>query len=195
MTVTCGHSSATPLAYWDRASSCWKTSQGTFLSEDQPSLVNLPKSGFVSDGWLYELPTLATAIAANACSSSASVPTPTSTDARNPEWGHGMTLTDFARELLPTPTTQDAANCGGASQAERNTPPLNTIVTLLPTPVANDDHKNAEAHVAAKVRSGAGAVITSLDVMTRQAHETGEWSNQLLPTPRASEGNGGGASR
>lgn len=32
--------------------------------------------------------------------------------------------------LLPTPTTQDAANCGGASQHDRNSPPLNTVVTM-----------------------------------------------------------------
>lgn len=40
--------------------------------------------------------------------------------------------------LLPTPTTQDAANNGGPSQFERNTRPLNTEVLLLPTPAVND---------------------------------------------------------
>jgi hypothetical protein len=39
-----------------------------------------------------------------------------------------------ARLSFPTPTTQDAANNGGPSQSERNTPPLNAVVggTLNP---------------------------------------------------------------
>lgn len=40
--------------------------------------------------------------------------------------------------LFPTPTTQDAKNSGSVSQRNRNTPPLNTVVTLLPTPAVND---------------------------------------------------------
>ena len=39
-----------------------------------------------------------------------------------------MSLETMARRgLLPTPTVQDAENCGGPSQARRNTPPLNSI--------------------------------------------------------------------
>jgi hypothetical protein len=34
---------------------------------------------------------------------------------------------------LPTPTTQDGKNNGGPSQFDRNTPPLNTQVLMLPT--------------------------------------------------------------
>lgn len=40
--------------------------------------------------------------------------------------------------LLPTPTTQDGTNCGGPAQFQRNTPPLNAVVTLLPTPPSRD---------------------------------------------------------
>jgi hypothetical protein len=47
----------------------------------------------------------------------------------------GMPL-GIAVQLLPTPTTQDAANCAGPSQLERNSLPLNTVVALLPTPTA-----------------------------------------------------------
>jgi hypothetical protein len=42
---------------------------------------------------------------------------------------------------LPTPTTQDGKNNGGASQFERNTLPLNAEVLMLPTPQV-DDSKN-----------------------------------------------------
>lgn len=84
--------------------------------------------------------------------------------------------------------------------------------SLLPTPVAQDDNKSAEAHVAKKVKSGAGAVVTSLDVMARQAAATGSWSNNisrasgtfsslaremhnLLPTPTSAAADGGNLSR
>ena len=43
---------------------------------------------------------------------------------------------DMIQKLLPTPTTQDGANTGGPSQHNRNSLPLNTVVTLLPTPTA-----------------------------------------------------------
>jgi len=41
--------------------------------------------------------------------------------------GHGKSLNVEAQRLLPTPTTQDAANNGGPSQQERNTDPLNAV--------------------------------------------------------------------
>lgn len=40
--------------------------------------------------------------------------------------------------LLPTPTVQDSKSNGGAAQHERNTPPLNVVATLMPTPQARD---------------------------------------------------------
>lgn len=65
------------------------------------------------------------------------------------------------------------------------------VKDLLPTPVANDDHKTPEAHIAAKNRDGANRqAITSLEVMSRQAAETGQWSSRLLPTPQARDGKG-----
>ena len=33
--------------------------------------------------------------------------------------------------LLPTPTTSDGSNCGGGSQHDRNSPPLNAVVTMI----------------------------------------------------------------
>lgn len=44
--------------------------------------------------------------------------------------GFGTPLA-IAVQLLPTPTTQDAANNGGASQFDRNSLPLNTLVMTL----------------------------------------------------------------
>jgi hypothetical protein len=42
-------------------------------------------------------------------------------------------ITDLWFSSLPTPTTQDGKNNGGPSQFDRNTPPLNTQVLMLPT--------------------------------------------------------------
>jgi hypothetical protein len=44
--------------------------------------------------------------------------------------------------MYPTPTAQDAKNTGGPSQSGRHTIPLNTLVTLLPTPNACQAHNN-----------------------------------------------------
>jgi hypothetical protein len=70
------------------------------------------------------------------------IPTPTVGDSKSAARAHctegamhyGVTLTDYARQdggvgrMLPTPTTQDAANHGTPSQRRRNTPPLNAVV-------------------------------------------------------------------
>jgi DNA (cytosine-5)-methyltransferase 1 len=57
----------------------------------------------------------------------------------------------------PTPTTQDASNTGGPSQYERNTLPLNTEVTLLPTPRASRGASNTETlYVLGGVRDDEG---------------------------------------
>lgn len=40
--------------------------------------------------------------------------------------------------MYPTPTVQDAHNCGGAAQLARDTMPLNAVVTFFPTPVAGN---------------------------------------------------------
>jgi hypothetical protein len=40
-------------------------------------------------------------------------------------------------KLLPTPTEQDGRNVAGPSQEKRNTPPLNAMVRLLPTPTSS----------------------------------------------------------
>ena len=61
------------------------------------------------------------------------LPTPTSQAAKHGSTpdvtanGHGFNLWDLPT-LLPTPTTQDATNVGGPAQAQRNTPPLNSVV-------------------------------------------------------------------
>ena len=56
MNDTSGPTFETPLAFLDLNGSCWRTSQGTLLSEDQPLLPALPAWGTAtSDGGLFQL--------------------------------------------------------------------------------------------------------------------------------------------
>jgi len=74
------------------------------------------------------------------------LPTPKATNnenqqtPRNGAVGYGPNL-GMALSLLPTPTVQDASNTAGPSQLSRNSLPLNTLVTLFPTPRATDGTK------------------------------------------------------
>ena len=96
--------------------------------------------------------------------------------------GRSVSVADVVEQelpLLPTPTTQDAANNGGPSQFKRNTPPLNTAVLMLPTPRASDEKAGGDNPTA---RSRVAAGIATL----------GETAAVMLPTPRASDGEKGG---
>ena len=78
--------------------------------------------------------------------------------------GHGPSLSIEALRLLPTPTTQDAANDGGPSQFDRNTPPLNAMVKLLPTPSVADSLGGHER------RGGARGEELLLNGMAKAGH-------------------------
>lgn len=68
----------------------------------------------------------------------------------------------LVESLLPTPTTQDAANTGGASQWERNTPPLNALVSLLPTPSASDSDRGPDYAREGRTGSGGDDLVTTI---------------------------------
>ena len=90
--------------------------------------------------------------------------------------------------LFPTPTTQDAKNSGSKSQLGRNTPPLNAVVTLLPTPAVND--MGADKTIdwwdgwAARQKSADGRPAPH----GKSLHIEAQW---LLPTPIAADGMNG----
>jgi hypothetical protein len=96
--------------------------------------------------------------------------------------GHSISLQDVTEHalLLPTPTVQDAANTAGPSQRDRNSVPLNTVVTLLPTPRATDGTKG-----------GPNQHGSSGDLMLPSAvQQFMQEEPPLLPTPRAQHGEG-----
>ena len=57
MSDTSGRTLPTPLAHYDPASSCWRTSQGTFPWEAPQLLETLPAWGMTRAGVLFEQPT------------------------------------------------------------------------------------------------------------------------------------------
>lgn len=85
----------------------------------------------------------------------------------------------YGPKLLPTPTTQDSANCAGPAQHRRNSLPLNVVATLLPTPGSSDGNGGRRRSQAAL--DDAGKHQTNLTDIGR-----------LLPTPRARDGSGAG---
>jgi hypothetical protein len=103
MTATSGLTSPKQFAYYDHESSCWKMWPDIGLWGSIPYSQTWPKHGRMTcDGAVFELQMSAPPIAGSGFSS-----------------------------LLPTPTTQDGANNAGPSQFQRNSLPLNTIVTVL----------------------------------------------------------------
>ena len=117
MTDTFGPTLPESFAFYDPDLSCWKTSQGTFLSDSIPSSLTLPKWGLMQDGALYERPMLERPTDANG---SSLLPTPAVNDMggaytpeQRDEWtdkmrarhgngnGHGKSLSIEAQRLSP----------------------------------------------------------------------------------------------
>ncbi len=151
---TSGPTSSTPFAYYDPDSRCLKTCQGTFLSDSTESSPTLPKSGWMRDGWCYELPMSVPRTAAPGCSS---LPTPRATrggSGTETMYALGAERTDEHRSqgqvLLPTPTSSDGMGGPGNSGRDGGDN-LWTAVTLLPTPFASDEEESGPNQ-----RSGSG---------------------------------------
>lgn len=176
--------SRTPSAFFDPESLCWRTSQGSLLSEVPPLLDRLPPWGTTHGGVLFELPIAELLIGVR--DGSALLGTPTRDNAvrserfrsKNPNPGELV-------KLLATPRA--------ALADARNTKPWvrpmgepqnleNNVARLLPTPVVND--------------MGAGKTPEEWDswraeMASRHGNGNGHGASlsveaaRLLPTPRA----------
>ncbi len=168
-----GLSSRKALAFYDRHSSSWRTSQATFLSDSMSSSVTWPRSGMTRSGVLYERPMSERATPAPGFSSSPGL----------------LLRTPQASVTEPKP----GIKLSGRTPEDPQVGLIDQITPLLPTPVAQDDGKSPEAHMAMRRRMKGGErdQITSLSVMARQAAVTGRWDAALLPTPAAGDGDRG----
>lgn len=101
---------------------------------------------------------------------------------------------DSIDKLLPTPTTQDTDEAC-SSQLDRNTIPLNTLVTLLPTPSV------ADVEGGRKCRSGERGdelLLNGLAAANRfgdYAPAIERWERLLRPAPDPTEPNDRGGRR
>ena len=105
---TSGPTLLVPLAHYDPASSCWRTSQGMFPSDWPTSSETCPRWGMTRAGELFELPTPALPTAEPA-SSSPLLPTPVADHSRGlPQPGTDFqSLPNAVISLLPTPAVND----------------------------------------------------------------------------------------
>ncbi|ORL77814.1 hypothetical protein A5N75_08260 [Prescottella equi] len=157
-----------------------------------------PKTGCMSDGQAFELPTSVPRIIANVSSSSSLLPTITASDADkerdNPAQAKRKSPPISAVSVhFPTPVTTDAK---GARNATASRQPgsrhhggttLTDAVTVLPTPVAQPSGNSPEAHLRKKPGR---TQVTDLSIIV----ENGLLGSggKVLPSPKASDATGGG---
>lgn len=112
MSEQSSNTSPTASAFYDPDSWCWRTSQGSLLSEEFPLLERLPDWGTTADGALFVQATPERLTAVRDGSASLNLPTPRS----------------FLANTADRPLkVRDVYKCN-----------LEEAVALLPTPVVND---------------------------------------------------------
>lgn len=139
---TCGPQLGTAFAWFDRDTSCWKTSQASLLADTQPwSSLTWPRSGMWDGGVCWELPMLARRTSEIGGGFAARWPTPTAADhlanesERIEEWERrkeqkrtkGVNLQFALRHAVqkwPTPTAHMHKEQGSPAEFTRNTPTL-----------------------------------------------------------------------
>lgn len=200
-------SSASPTIAM-RGSSFWRTSEASLLpppplwtrkranskSERSPaSWENWPTAGGMRNGSLFQRPTWAPAIDGNAGSAlhgeqwmTPCVPNGGRAVSAEVVANKGSTetgkktvgLESQVRHVWATPRATDGEKGGPNCRGGRGDPILAGQVCQWPTPVANDDNKTPEAHMAMKARMKGGPrnTITSLQVLV-----------QTWPTPTAQD--------
>jgi hypothetical protein len=174
-----GGNSQGSLARWDRGTYSWRTAQCLLFEEGCELLETLPSWGMTVAGELWELTMLGHLTGG---SESGLWPTVRSSDG---ERGGRGDLIQAVRgnennhfKISQTPVEDDAVERKKGKVNSRGEPKLSAQVKMFPTPVAQDDGKSYEAHMAMKATMPGGPrkTCTSLAVMAR----SGMW-----PTPNA----------
>ena len=197
MSVTCGPTSGTQFAYYDHDSHSWKMWPAIGLWGSIEYSETVPKTGYMSAGRLFELPTSVPAIIANASSSSSRVlPTPNASDPNETRTTHaggnltlqgavgGVNPVDLQRHiaagrirrpaetqptLLPTPRASDPATASSRS-SEGYRPQLGETVRTLPTPTATTYGSNQSPSPGAAVRPSIDGIVRMLPTPTAFVH-------------------------
>jgi len=159
-----GPISQTPFAFYDPASSCWRTSQASFDLGLAESSATLPNSGSMRSGRLY-----ARLISERATDGNGSslLPAPGAADGTGGK-------THRLGSISPTGMKADGTKVQVSLQDALN---------LLPTPVAHDTGRTPQQYLARMAKQDSGSTrISSMAVLVQH----------LLPTPLALDQSGGG---
>jgi len=162
MSDTSGRTYGKQFATYDPDTRSWRMWPATGLWGSIEFSETWPRTGCMSDGQAFELPTSVHPITANGSSSSSHFPTPKACDG-----------------IMGRPRTS-------GRPIEKSTH-LGTIVTVLPTPVAQPSGNSPEVHLRKKPGR---TQVTDLSIIV----ENGllESGGKVLPSPKASDATGGG---
>ena len=198
------------FAYFDPASSSWRTCQASLLADSGESCTTWPRRGTWDRGFAYELLTSALPTSESDSSSSPELlPTPAAhDDGKTPEQHRQMkanlaggprtritSLAVLARAdfeqpeepLLPTPGANDSTGPEGETRSRRQAETrtggsaLRDLVHLLPTPTATDADASGSRNLpGSKAHPG----VSLTDAVRFGNSET---PRRLLPTPTATD--------
>jgi hypothetical protein len=145
MSDTSGRTYGTQFAHYDLDTHSWKTWPGTGLWGSIEYSETWPKTGCMSDGRAFELPTSVPRIIASDSSSSSLLPTPNvakvSNDLEVTCSGDGRERPNklgWAIAMLPTPKASGGNRGDCPSEAMWNSPDLGAVSVHFPTPTASD---------------------------------------------------------
>lgn len=148
--------SSASLAWLDRNTCSWKTSQQSLITDSEPYSQTLPISGMLVNGKLYELPIVGRRT--NETDGGDCFPTPTASNMpcegtvriMRKHWQNGnMSLEEASAiagrdvrksqgkvpAMLPTPTAHDAKKGAYPSEYNRNTPGIAVMLGGKPSPM------------------------------------------------------------
>ena len=138
MNGTSGPTSGKQFAHYDPDTRSWRMWPDTGLWGSIEFSETLPRTGYMRDGFLYELPMLAPRITANG-SSSSYLPTPTVGNATGTNERRGGKRSDekllpgIVLDFLPTPKANDFRDNNSPAEAKRRDPALTCVRVHFPT--------------------------------------------------------------
>ncbi len=120
---TFGRGSQTLLGFFDPDTHCWKTSQGTLISDSQTFLQTWPRAGMTHNGIAYQQPASAHRTCATAYSLSLHATMEWTPTAKANQMSPSMQSRNPGLRW-PTPTAHMAKEGGHPAEGRRNTPTL-----------------------------------------------------------------------
>ena len=166
-----GRPSRASFAWWDQASSCWRTSQDCLLAGPTTYSETLPSSGSMRSGRLSERPTLGRRISGPGSSFSRGVyPTPAASAYGSSQTGSNSDRPSAGTPSLetwakgwPTPTARDHTSTQASAETHaRNSRPLSEFVGNWPTPTASDRRRSgSEGYGGQKFQTLTDATVRS----------------------------------